>query len=254
MKKCYLAGYGNCGGKLSAEHYISKSVLTQIAKNGTIQIGGLPFQPKDTFQIFGIESLVANILCQSHNCDLSHLDEVAKDFFFALNAVDKEPDKVADLFSVNGRLVERWLLKILCGMAAGIGSNNGVVSENWAKLLLGQKWPAGWGLYVPSPPGPIVLAGECYIATKINPATKEVVAAHFRVAGVHLHLLLGRPFPHEMWGNYRPRGFIFRDSFGVNKEKRVEFDWPFKTNVAVIYIRQGTTVHGVPQWEGWKPA
>jgi hypothetical protein len=151
---------------------------------------------------------------------------------------------------VDGVLVERWLLKVLCGLAAGAGFNNGTIPAQWKEALTGAPWPAGWGLYVPTPPGSQVLATEFYLETLVNPTAKEVKAAAYRFAGVHFSLLLGCPDnPAAAWGMYRPRYLIFRDS---DAEKRIEFAWPCPTDRAIIYTRLGTSGVAPPQWDGWK--
>ncbi len=248
MSGCYLHGHGKCGGGISREHYVSRSMLSFLAKDGTIAIGGLPWQPKDTIQVFGIDRLLSKVLCQSHNNNLSFLDEEGAKLFCAFEAVDKAPNTIPDLTVVDGRHVERLLLKVICGLSAGQGFNNGLVPSNWAKLLLGQKWPAAWGLYAPELFEPVVMASEIFIEAKTKPSTGEVLALFFGVAGVHLHLLLGNPDNPSAWGVHRPRGFIFRNG---SAEKRVEFDWPFATERAMIYTHTGATTAEVPQWQGW---
>ena len=248
-RNCFLSGHGNCGGKISGEHYISKTLLQAISGDGTVQIGGLPWQPQQTLQKIGIGSLVSNVLCETHNSGLSSLDDAAGKFFRAVDAADKRPVTLPTITSVTGPLIERWFLKVICGMAAAVGFNNGTVPPTWCQLLTGGPWPDGWGLYVPIPSGSQVLATEFYVETLVNPNTREVKAAKFRVAGVHFTLVLGRPDIPATWGNHRPRGLIFQDG---TREKRVELIWPFNTERAVIYTKVGVGNSGAPQWNGWK--
>lgn len=248
MSNCFLRGYGSCGGRISGEHYISETVLQAIGSSGSVQIGGLPWQPQQTFRSIGIRSLVSNVLCETHNSDLSGLDSAAGAFFRAVDAADKRPATLPSVTTVDGMLVEKWFLKVMCGLAAGVGFNNGTVPEEWKLVLSGQPWPDGWGLYVPTPSGSQVLATEFYLETLVNPDTKAVLAAKFRVAGVHFSILLGRPDNPAAWGAYRPRGLIFRHK---QSEKRVEFSWPFNTDQAVVYTKVGTSKERPPQWDGW---
>jgi hypothetical protein len=90
-RNCFLSGHGNCSGKISGEHYISRPLLQAISGDGTVQIGGLPWQPQQTLQKIGIGSLVSNVLCETHNSGLSSLDDVAGKFFRAVDAADKRP-------------------------------------------------------------------------------------------------------------------------------------------------------------------
>lgn len=121
MEKCFLQGYGTCGKRLSREHYISEAVLKQLASGKTVALGGLPWQPERTLQSIGIGALQARILCEGHNSALSPLDEEAGRLLRTLDAIDKSHREVAPLSSFDGQRVERWLLKIICGLVAGQG-------------------------------------------------------------------------------------------------------------------------------------
>lgn len=249
MNGCFLQGYGNCGGKITGEHYFSKTVLESLSSSGVIQIGGLPWQPHQTLQSFGIQSLVSNILCAAHNSRLSQLDNIAGALFRTLNAADKNPQSLPSVTKVDGALVEMWFIKVLCGLAAAAKYNNGVVPNQWKLILCGNPWPEGWGMYVPISLEPQTLAGEFFVETRVHPNTRSVLAAVFRIAGVGFHILLGRPDVPEAWGTYRPRGIIFHDQ---RNEKRIEFIWPFETNQAVIYTKIGLSKERPPQWSDWK--
>jgi hypothetical protein len=244
-----LHRHGNCGGKLSGEHYISRTLLESIGSDGSVQIGGLPWQAQQTLQKIGISSLVSNVLCATHNAGLSGLDDVAGTFFRTIDAADKRPATLPTVTRVAGPLIERWFLKVICSLAAAMGFNNGAVPPEWCRLLTGGTWPEGWGLYVPAPSGSQVLATEFYLETLTNPDTREVKGVKFRVAGVHFSLVLGRPDTPAAWGTHRPRGLIFQNE---TREKRVELIWPFNTDQAVIYTKVGISKGRAPQWGGWK--
>ena len=249
VRECYLKGHGICGGRISREHYFSETVLQAISSDGKVQIAGLPWQPKETLQNFGISSLVSKVLCETHNSRLSALDSAAGEFFRAVNAADKSPKSLPDITTVDGTVVERWFLKVLCGLAAGMGFNNGNVPDEWCEALIGKQWPDHWGLYVPTPAGSQVLAKEFSIDPLTYGDKKEVKGAKFRVAGVHFTIFLDRPHHPIAWGIYRPRGLIFQQE---RCEKRIEFKWPSTTNKAVIYTKIGSSKSRPPQWDGWK--
>lgn len=120
--------------------------------------------------------------------------------------------------------------------------------DEWKALLYGGRWPDGWGLYVPMPQGPQVLARELSIESRVHPVTGKILAVSYRVAGVHFHLLLGKPDDPTAWGHHRPRGLIFDTPSG---ERRLELRWPHKTEQAVIYTRVGASGERPPQWAGW---
>lgn len=247
MRKCFLNGYGPCGGKLTGEHYISRTVLEAMGSD--TKIGGLRWQPEQTLQSIGIGSLVAKILCETHNSGLSDLDTCAGKLFRAIDAADKRFPGLLDVTKIDGPTIERWFLKVIAGLAAGMGLNNDVVPEVWKQVLRGGIWPKGWGLYVPSPSGSTVLATEFAFDSLVNPVTSEILAAKFRVAGVHFNLLLGAPDNPDAWGAFRPRGLIFQSNY---YEKRVEFIWPIQRNLAVIYSKVAVGSERAPQWGDWK--
>lgn len=249
MTKCFLHGYGPCHGKMTGEHYISQAVLKLISPKGAVQIGGLPWQEPDQLKNVGVGALTANVLCEPHNSGLTGLDAAAKEFFKTLNDIDKTPEQVPGDVSVDGPAIERWLLKIVCGLVAGPGIANGKVRDSWKSILTGGAWPEGWGMYVMPASGEQVFATEFYFESKVNPATGDILCAFVRLAGVGFNLVLGRPDNPQAFGIYRPRGLLFQIP---GREIGIEFKWPFKTETAVIYTRVGTSSEPPPQWEGWK--
>lgn len=249
MADCFLKGYGTCSAKISKEHYISKTVLKALSSNGGFRIGGLPWQPDQTLQRIGIESLVSKILCETHNSSLSPLDAVAGKLFRVIDSADKSPATLPDVTRLNGLLVERSFVKLLCGLAASAGFNSGIVPEQWKLVLLGKQWSDHCGLYLSISSEQQVLAKELRLETMVDQETREVLAAVFSVAGVSFNILLGRPENPSAWGTHRPRGIIFRNEAD---EKCVEFVWPHLTEQAVIYTKVGVTKERPPQWDGWK--
>jgi hypothetical protein len=69
----------DCSADLSAEHYISKSVLQAIGD--TVAVSGVPLLSDGQEKEVGINSLTAKILCSRHNSALSLLDSAVGTFF-----------------------------------------------------------------------------------------------------------------------------------------------------------------------------
>jgi len=247
MKRCFLHGHSACEGKISGEHYISRTVLDAIGGGGAVHIGGLAWQPPDTVQTIGINALVSKVLCEKHNAGLSPLDKTAGRLFRAIDGVDKRPAATRPLTQVDGNLIERWFLKLYCGLAAAKG-NGATIPYTLLRLLTGEPWPEGWGLYVPFPAGPLTLATEFYYEA-LNAPTGEIKGIRLRVAGVHFNLLLGRPDSPAAWGLHRPRGLIFNNG---SLEKRIELLWPIVNDRAVIYTRTAQSSDRSPHWAGWR--
>lgn len=249
MRTCFLHGFGPCGGKISGEHYISHSLLNAIDASGRSQVGGLPFQPQGMMQTFGNGALTAKVLCAKHNSDLSCLDAEAKRAFQVFDAIDKDPASVPPYSSIDALLFERWMLKVICGLTAGAGWNDGVVPDEWKAPLIGRGWANHWGLYLPLPSGTQTLAKEFAVESIVQAGTAIVKGARFRVAGVHFTIALGVPDAPSAFGLRYPRGLVFQTSLG---ERRVELSCPQATDQAVIYTRVGTSTERPPQWDGWK--
>lgn len=134
QKQCYAAILGGCVGSLDKEHYISRSIL-EIGKTRAVQVTGLPWQKKPT-QSVGINSLVSKVLCKEHNGVLSRaVDPAGKRFFqrfvyAATQLVTPHETGLEYTCPENGTLLERWLLKYICGSwAAG----------NFARIRKGQE-------------------------------------------------------------------------------------------------------------------
>lgn len=89
-KKCFLAETKGCSDKISGEHYISYNLLNKIEKNNrTIDIAGLSWLPKEQLRSIGRTNLVTNILCRTHNSELSALDIAAGRLVEAIGSIDE---------------------------------------------------------------------------------------------------------------------------------------------------------------------
>jgi hypothetical protein len=73
----------DCDQKVSREHFLSASVLSQLYGN-EVMLQGVPWLASDEKKAFAINSLTANILCRRHNEALAPLDAMAGRFFSAV--------------------------------------------------------------------------------------------------------------------------------------------------------------------------
>jgi len=132
-----------CSKKISREHYISANLLKADNDSRTANIGGLRWQPNDTLQNIGISSLQSKILCEKHNAQLSDLDILAGKFYRVLDAADKNPESLATLSQIDGHSLERWLLKVTCGLVATNKKKNDLIPKKYKDILVGGSWPEG---------------------------------------------------------------------------------------------------------------
>lgn len=134
-QRCFARGLNDCSRKISREHYVSDGVL-RLFGSQSVTVSGLPWLPNGDQKEVSLTSLTANMLCVRHNQALSTLDAIAANFFRFFIA--EWSDEAVEIFLVRGYDLERWLLKMLCGL---------VVSGN--ATLGGQRrlaWtpPAEW--------------------------------------------------------------------------------------------------------------
>ena len=250
MGNCYLEQHGVCSAKLSREHYVSATVLKAIAPNRDITIGGLAWQEPNTLQGVGLGSLQSKVLCSDHNSLLSPLDAAAGHLVETIIAADKEPQNIPQETGFDGLLIERWFLKTLISSSeAGALRCKPFVAKH-KEILLGAPWPIGWGMYVRHPSEQTIFSQDLFLETSINPATGELLAGKFIIAGVEFWLLLGSPDSPEAFGFFRPRGLIFQNG---SETRRVSFEWPVKHNdTAIVFTKIGVTKDSAPHTLGWK--
>jgi hypothetical protein len=158
-RMCWARAVSACSTKLSGEHYLSKGLFSDA-----VTIRGFPWC-KDKPKTVGINSLTANVLCQTHNSALSPLDAEASHAWKTLQLFMERVDEVRLLerlrlgpphrkklhVAIDGALLERWTFKVMAGLVA-----SGMVEgfpENWqptaalARFIFGeQALPAGCGL------------------------------------------------------------------------------------------------------------
>ena len=116
--KCYLRFTKNCCTKISREHYISESVLSQF---DGLKVGGMPWQNPGEENKYSLNNLTSKILCRRHNTALSPLDTAANHFFkkifkAGLHVTKKSVSSRPEYFLVSGEALELWALKTLLGL------------------------------------------------------------------------------------------------------------------------------------------
>jgi|SRR5882724_358955 len=160
MNRCWAECLGDCEGKISGEHIISKSLFA----SEHVDVTGFPWCKNETKRI-GLGSLTKNMLCQKHNSRLSPLDSAAAHAFNVLrnqtklaNDRGKNPGIKyrTETFNINATALERWLLKTLINMGFGgelyIGpqsTKSGWPSDDLVQILYkNRQFPKENGLFV----------------------------------------------------------------------------------------------------------
>lgn len=203
MASCWATTIGECGGKTSREHVVSKSLF--VSPEVTVQ--GLHWC-KDEPKTVGIESLTAKILCQDHNSQLSPLDSAAGAAFHVLRQQTKLANDRAKLppkslvkverFSIDARLLERWFLKTLLNLTHGSkfligisGTEYGVPPDDLVRVCYGlQPFPGNAGMYVAANVGMTLSMFETVAFSPLIKDDQWVLGGFFEFRGVRFFLAL----------------------------------------------------------------
>ena len=227
---CYAHPLRGCGGKRrSNEHYLSRGLLQELGD--VLKIQGTAWSPTPTW--CPIDRLGAGVLCGNHNRELSPLDAQAKKLFSTLNAYQRG-QAVRSTIHVDGLLIERWFLKVLCGLLhSGNALFNGAQLKDWTPPL---KWvevvfnarpiPDGCGVYFFNSRGPRAMR-QLAITPISQSLSEDVCGITIELMGFLFHLSMEpRSKVEEGLGEfvqYRPRSI----AFGREAEQgMVLFDWP----------------------------
>lgn len=202
MANCWASVLGNCNTKISREHIISESFFTALS----VKVQGLPWckaEPK----IIGLSSATAKTLCRTHNSELSPLDAEIGNFMFAI----REHMRISEIrsklvrtplqvqrFTINARLLERWLLKALLNLTfesrfliGWEGTEIGRPPEDLVRVVFGlSSFEGQAGMYVGGHVGLTMTMGEHLEFSPLLKDDKYVLGGFFKVGGVLLYLCL----------------------------------------------------------------
>jgi hypothetical protein len=165
--RCYAAGLGGCSTKISGEHPMSAGALELWAGGRTVELRGFTWMQDHELHAIPISRLASNILCKDHNSALSGLDTVGKRWVEHLAAVNADINAVArprpeTMFLINGHDLERWIVKMLCGLVvSGTVEVPGIADPrawrppvDWLEMVYGLRpLPLGCGLNFIGQPG-----------------------------------------------------------------------------------------------------
>lgn len=200
VAKCYARSLKDCGGEISGEHYVSAALLREVGteKKEEIEVSGASWL-KGKRLVLPVERLEANVLCKRHNEQLAPLDDVAGRYVRALKEINEAvASEGSPLFRVaSGVDLERWMLKVLCGLIAsgaieapeGREPPEGLV----AALFGAAPFPKGLGFYADLAGDEGVRAGRYFRANLVFSAAGEPVALRIRAWGFPSILSIASP-------------------------------------------------------------
>jgi hypothetical protein len=256
--KCYANKTNNCSKKISSEHILSNNILKLFEHNKTVKLAGLPWIEHETFNLLSRNSLVANILCTGHNASLSPYDTEAGKLFRLIKGFDQDfdnPSPKTEHESLNGQYIEKWMLKIVCGLIASrqISSQgsriSSVIKDEYIDILFNNsEWPKHWGLYFKIPDTNQVHKYDCLSFVPMT-GNNEVKAAEFLVNNFKFYLVLGNPDNLDAWGIHRINKFHFTNG---KVAKTLELKWNDPSFDKWISFTRGSTTKEPPaDWHDW---
>ncbi len=119
---CYAKDLGNCSGKISREHVISEGIL-----GDKVGVQGLSWC-LDEEVFIGKNSFTIKHLCQKHNSDLSPYDSGIQKLFHSMDHMLY--GKKDFIYTVDGRLVEKWILKTAVNLLTYYSPNSDFKLDN----------------------------------------------------------------------------------------------------------------------------
>lgn len=152
---CYLALTNDCDGVLSQEHYVSKCALHHV--DDVVEVSGFPWLTQAETRPVPVLALTAGILCKRHNEALWPLDTIGGQLVGAIREFAfSDVQASRRIVVLNGRDVERWMLKCLFASMASrnLQSKSGEsltadITHRCVQLLYDDvPFEAGRGLYV----------------------------------------------------------------------------------------------------------
>jgi hypothetical protein len=245
--KCYASALGGCSKTVTAEHFVSRSVLEFLCDGFDVEFKGFPWQEGDRARCPSPASLTGKMLCSRHNSDLHSLDDEALALFHAFDRVHKtmldDTRSGASEIRIKGELFERRVLKAAFGfMASGnCRRREGLPRKMHPPLpmlevLFGLRpMPQPFGLFLAGPPGEHPM-GRTHVSLQSffdkngpNAAVPNLVAVGCDVDQFRFRLALcqlpsdrtGTPFENAL---YHPHHLSFVHS-GRPCKVKVLLDW-----------------------------
>lgn len=194
MSICYARCLGDCRGRMSREHYISRGLLELVSDDdGLVSLGGPLSRVERTS---AKNTAVAKILCEYHNSSLSHLDEEVLKLVQSVMEFNRKKESKSVV--IDGHKLTKWFFKLLVGVYHSQNKSDYIGDEyrnaSLVKLLFSdKKLPMQFGFSVSDPPTeiPEIIIGD----KRVPPWCFQFFEADNRVGGLEFW---SYPFAHRM--------------------------------------------------------
>ena len=245
--RCYLQGTADCSKQISGEHIVSGSVMRILGEG---ELSGAHWLEPSEARKASFRDLRANVLCRRHNSALSPLDDVAGRFFREMDEALIDLDNWTasrkpkfHLFS--GEVIERWMLKVACGLYHSIGSKDRqrvrgqfpFNMEKASRALLEGFWEDDAGLYLSGSKGTSFRAKRSVSIAPLS-AANRVVGATVGLHGFWFDLVFDADGASKSTWNGRTRrpGEIVIAEHG--RTHSFVLTWPPGTRSTVLNLRR----------------
>jgi hypothetical protein len=177
---------------------------------GQLEVSKFVWLPQGSSRTIAPSALKAKVLCASHNSALSSFDVIGERFCHLILQTGhptREARTFAGLF--NGEDLERWFLKVLCGVTAMEHASSGTpwrAPVPWLESLFKVRdpMPTECGLWINLGGCILFPSGSPSVAASPidNPSGPDPLGLRFQFCGLELVLLLSR----SVRSRYLPRG------------------------------------------------
>lgn len=157
MPECYAKELGDCEGRIEDEHFVPIAMQRFL---GEVNLEGFPWLEGATSNALPPSAYAhARMICTRHHDLLDGLDGIAAAYFRNLmfiaganNLATGAPGRIEDIApNIDGRSLERWMLKTICGaLAAGSVAGVRALPLAWLRVLFNHvTWPQPWSMPMP---------------------------------------------------------------------------------------------------------
>jgi hypothetical protein len=216
-----------------------------LNRNNDLRVSGFPWV-KGKEQVLPPNALASRVLCKRHNSALSKLDEIAVRLFQAFDEEGAAGSRQKLIYLFNGHDLERFLLKILCGLTYSQNISLEVeadlsIPEYWLRILFGEaELPDEQGLYVCKSRGHR-FEGPRGLQLRAITGRGRLTGMGLWVCGYELILSMSgfpsRAFDGRVFA-YRPLEFY---ATGHDFEKSIVLSWQGRADLGTISVNIGGT-------------
>jgi hypothetical protein len=155
MSECYAHCLSDCHGRIEREHFIPQALQKMF---GGVTVVGFAWQKGNVRTMQPSTYAAARVLCARHHDELDGLDETAIAYFRNLMLIlgqkhlaSGEVGRIDEIaMKIDGRRLERWFLKTICGAISSKMINpSPQIPQEWIRSLFAREsWPDDWALHV----------------------------------------------------------------------------------------------------------